>query len=95
MNEVYKRVLMHVSRIWQVDADAILSKSRKQELCIARSALCRWLCYNTRLSHQSIAEPMGRDRTTITHTLRVFSDLHATNVQFRSRWKTLCDAMGH
>jgi chromosomal replication initiation ATPase DnaA len=68
-------LLERCATVFEASKESIISNSRKQNLVLARQLYCYIRYHHNNMLPQQIAEELGRDRTTVLHSIKQIGDL--------------------
>jgi chromosomal replication initiation ATPase DnaA len=69
-DDLLDRIARTAGALWAVDPDTILSRSQRQRVVAARSAVCAVLRNELGMPYADIGAAIGRDHTTVIHAVR-------------------------
>jgi len=83
-------ILEYVSKTFKVSKTAMLSKSRKKEIVIAKMFIFFYLRNYLYHSFQQIGNMFDMKHSSIIHSLKTFEDLCQTNKSYREQVNLMC-----
>jgi len=82
-------IINKASEVFHLPLYSLLSKSRKQDLNLARICICQIASEKHKIHHKVIAEALNRDRTCVYHWLKMHQNLYGNWAKYRDKFNLL------